>query len=329
MPLDVARLRDSDLAANETPEACWAAVLLWAAAWHQVPAGSMPDNDNWIAKQAGYAQRGRIDPHWKRVREGAMRGWVLCSDGRYHHPVVAEKVREAWASKLMQRWRTECGRIKKHNDRHGTTIPRPTYEQWVSDGRPVGQPLPVPGDKPPSPHGQGGDVPGETDSKGQGERQGQGHLNSVPDGTDGGTPPPPPAPPPVDSPPADPPPRAKTPEDLAKVELWRAAVSVLEQGGCPVAQTRVFMGRLVKVYTLPVVQQAVAAAVMEQPADARSYLMGTCKRIRAESTQPGRERPASAAERRANTLAGLTGRTPGDSHAHHAGVIDVPATVVG
>lgn len=35
MPLDVARLRDSDLAANETPEACWAAVLLWSAAWHR------------------------------------------------------------------------------------------------------------------------------------------------------------------------------------------------------------------------------------------------------------------------------------------------------
>lgn len=93
MPLDVARLRDSDLAANETPEACWAAVLLWSAAWHQVPAGSMPDNDAWIAKQAGYALRGRIDPKWKRVREGAMHGWVLCSDGRYHHPVVAEKPR--------------------------------------------------------------------------------------------------------------------------------------------------------------------------------------------------------------------------------------------
>ena len=131
MPLDVARLRDSDLAANETPDACWAAVLLWSAAWHQVPAGSMPDNDAWIAKQAGYALRGRIDPKWKRVREGAMRGWVLCSDGRYHHAVVAEKVRDAWSAKLLQRWRTECSRIKKHNDRHGTDVRRPSYEEWI------------------------------------------------------------------------------------------------------------------------------------------------------------------------------------------------------
>ena len=61
MPLDVLRLRDSELASNETPEACWAAVLLWAASWHQVPAASIPNDDRWIAKAAGYALRGRID----------------------------------------------------------------------------------------------------------------------------------------------------------------------------------------------------------------------------------------------------------------------------
>ena len=108
MPLDVARLRDSDLASDESPEACWAAVLLWAAAWHQVPAASIPNNDNWIAKQAGYAQRGKIAREWATVRTGALRGWVLCSDGRLYHPVVAEKARDAWAAKLLQRWRTEC-----------------------------------------------------------------------------------------------------------------------------------------------------------------------------------------------------------------------------
>lgn len=100
MPLDVARLRDSDLASNETPDACWAAVLLWAASWHQVPASSIPDDDRWIAKTAGYAQRGRIDKDWARVREGALRGFIKCTDGRLYHPVVAEKAREAWEAKL-------------------------------------------------------------------------------------------------------------------------------------------------------------------------------------------------------------------------------------
>lgn len=183
MPLDVARLRDSDLAADESPEACWAAVLLWSASWHQVPAASIPDNDNWIAKQAGYAQRGKIAREWASVRAGALRGWVRCTDGRLYHPVVAEKARDAWQAKLEQRWRTECARIKKHNDRHeGANVPRPTFEEWIAAGCPQGQPLFVPRDTKQKTEDKGGD----TTSKRQGE--GQGDLNSVPNGT-GGKPP--------------------------------------------------------------------------------------------------------------------------------------------
>ncbi len=174
MPLDVARLRDSELASSETPEACWAAVLLWAASWHQTPAASIPNEERWIAKTAGYAQRGKIDRAWQAVRAGALRGWVECADGRLYHPVVAEKAREAWLAKLEQRHRTECARIKKHNDRHETDITKPTFEEWLAAGCPVGQALPVPRDKGSSPS----TVPGETASKGQGEGQGQGDSGS-------------------------------------------------------------------------------------------------------------------------------------------------------
>lgn len=179
MPLDVARLRDSELASNETPEACWAAVLLWAASWHQVPAASIPNDEKWIAKAAGYAQRGKVAREWVAVREGALRGWVECTDGRLYHSVVAEKAREAWQAKLEQRHRTECARIKKHNDRHeGADVPKPTFEEWMSAGCPVGQLLPVPGDKTKRPS----KVPRETTSKGQGEgqRQGQGQQKKNP-----------------------------------------------------------------------------------------------------------------------------------------------------
>jgi hypothetical protein len=174
MPLDVARLRDSDLASDESPEACWAAVLLWAASWHQVPAASIPDNDNWIAKQAGYAQRGKIAREWPAIRPGALRGWVMCGDGRFYHPVVAEKARDAWQAKCEQRWRTECGRIKKHNQRHGTNIPLPGFVAWTKAGRPQGQPLHVPEDK----TGKGGDKGEDKVSKRQGE--GQGDINKLP-----------------------------------------------------------------------------------------------------------------------------------------------------
>lgn len=174
MPLDVARLRDSDLASDETPESCWAAVLLWCASWHQVPAASIPDSDQWQAKQAGYVSRGRIDAQWAKVREGALRGWIACSDGRLYHPVVAEKARDAWKSKLIQRHKTECARIKKHNQRNEINLPLPDLEAWIAEGCPSGHALPVPKDKLDVSQGHPQSVPRETPSKGQGEGQGQG-----------------------------------------------------------------------------------------------------------------------------------------------------------
>lgn len=162
MPLDVKRLRDSELASNETPEACWAAVMVWCASWHQVPAASIPNDDRWIAQQAGYARRGKIEGRWKGVRPGAMRGWIECDDGRLYHPVVAEKALTAWKEKLEQRYMSECARVKKHNQRHHTNVLAPSFDQWISLGCPQGQRLPVPGDKQDCPSGQAPPVPGTT-----------------------------------------------------------------------------------------------------------------------------------------------------------------------
>jgi len=174
LPLDVVRLRDSELASNETPEACWAAVLLWCASWHQVPAGSMPDDEMWIATQARYAIRGKIDKAWKGVRSGALRGWIKCSDGRLYHPVVAEKARDAWAGKHRQRHKTECARIKKYNQRHGKGIPFPTLEQFLSTdySDPVARDVPIMslGTTTICPE----DVQPEMASKGEEQGQGQG-----------------------------------------------------------------------------------------------------------------------------------------------------------
>jgi hypothetical protein len=110
MPLHVARLRDSDLAAEEHPEACWYAVLLWAASWHQIPAGSLPDSDAVLMRLVGLGRDART---WKKHRDGALHGFVKCDDGRLYHDVVAEQVIASWQGKLEQRHRTECARIKK------------------------------------------------------------------------------------------------------------------------------------------------------------------------------------------------------------------------
>lgn len=114
MPLDVVRLRDSGLTAKATGDEFRAAVLLWCASWHQVPAASLPDDDDELANICGYSRARR---EWAKVRGGAMRGWVACDDGRLYHAAVAGKALEAWIEKLAsaiggatgnsKRWKVE------------------------------------------------------------------------------------------------------------------------------------------------------------------------------------------------------------------------------
>lgn len=138
MPLDVQRLCDSDLAALESPEACWAALLLWCKAWHQVPAASLPDDDRVLAKFTGYQ---RAPEAWQAIREGALRGWILCADGRLYHPVVAEKANEAWFAKHRQSHDKLCERMRKRNkariDSGLVPLEVPELEQWIDMGRPL------------------------------------------------------------------------------------------------------------------------------------------------------------------------------------------------
>ncbi|OAE96749.1 hypothetical protein AYJ54_36325 [Bradyrhizobium centrolobii] len=103
MPLDVVRLRDSDLTVLASGEAFRAAVLLWCASWHQMPAASIPNDERILAKLAGY---GRDVESWAKVRDDALHGFVECSDGRLYHPVVAEKALEADDHRKKQRERT-------------------------------------------------------------------------------------------------------------------------------------------------------------------------------------------------------------------------------
>ena len=56
MPMDAVTLRDSDLATMATGDEFRAAVLLWCACWHQVPAASLPNDDRLLAKLAGYGR---------------------------------------------------------------------------------------------------------------------------------------------------------------------------------------------------------------------------------------------------------------------------------
>jgi hypothetical protein len=119
MPLDVLRLRESDMVAITNGEQFKAAFLLFAAAWNQVPAASLP-NDDWVlARLAGYGLA-----RWYKLRPMALRNWVRCSDGRLYHPVVAEKARAAWRARLRQRARAK----KRWADDGGDDDAEPTDE---------------------------------------------------------------------------------------------------------------------------------------------------------------------------------------------------------
>ena len=188
MPLDVARLRDSDMASEQTPEQNWAAVMLWAASWHQVPAGSIPDSDNWMAKTAGYLARGRIDPHWAEVRAGALRGFVMCSDGRWYHPVVAAKARESWHKKVHHAWRKECDRIRKANKQREANgeaaLPLPPEPTGTSVNVPLeidGIPMEMPNTSDGKLNSANGNPP-ENPLKGEGQGQGELLKPTIPDG---------------------------------------------------------------------------------------------------------------------------------------------------
>lgn len=133
MPLDVVRLRDSELSMHASGDEFRCAVLLWCASWHQVPAASVPNDDVVLAQLAGF---GRVVKEWKKIRNGSLRGWIECSDGRMYHPVVAEKANEAWAGRLAYRAKKEAERLRKAAEREAKKSPDDAPK---SDGRTNGQ----------------------------------------------------------------------------------------------------------------------------------------------------------------------------------------------
>src|SRR4051812_35009828 len=110
MPLDVRRLLTSEtwIEAADDPKLAHALICLWCEAWHQVPAGSLPDNPRVLAHLAMCTGE-----EWERIADRALAGWHRCSDGRSYHPVVAEKALEAWIEKLTQRKSSNAGNAKR------------------------------------------------------------------------------------------------------------------------------------------------------------------------------------------------------------------------
>jgi hypothetical protein len=106
MPLDVKRLLTSETWILGTGDERAAAITLWLESWHQVPAASLPDDDRMLAHLSQ-------SKAWKKVKAHSLRGWVKCADGRFYHPVVAEKSLEAWIEKLLASLSGAAGNAKR------------------------------------------------------------------------------------------------------------------------------------------------------------------------------------------------------------------------
>lgn len=123
------RLLASELVALGTAEECWAAVMLWCRAWQQTPAASLPNDDRVLASFSGTGRR------WPKVRDMAMRGFVLCTDNRWYHRVLAEEALVAWDRRLehreandnkaerQKRWRERCKAVSDQLRALGVRVP--------------------------------------------------------------------------------------------------------------------------------------------------------------------------------------------------------------
>lgn len=156
MPLDTIRLLDSDLFALSTGDEFKASLALWCKAWLQQPGGSLPNDERVLAYLSG--ARGvsastvdtvdgerRNPASWDEVRSVAMRGWQLCSDGRYYHPVVAEKANQAWEKRekwierestkneRQQRWREKLRILSKRLRDVGVAVPEHPKAKELED----------------------------------------------------------------------------------------------------------------------------------------------------------------------------------------------------
>lgn len=89
LKLDYARLFASEFFAMANDSEFRAAFILWCKSMQQLPAGSLPDNDLALAGWTGKSPK-----QWARIKKIALHGWVLASDGRLYHPVLAEVVNE-------------------------------------------------------------------------------------------------------------------------------------------------------------------------------------------------------------------------------------------
>ena len=158
MPLLGHHLFGSEFNARATDADWRAALTLWWAAWMQVPAGSLPDDDVALCR---LADLGRDVKLWRKLKSVALHKFVRCSDGRLYHPVLAKQALLAWDKRVKERDRKAQWRAKKEEKETGSgrDTTRPQAGTGPSQGR--GRPGDKDGDATRTERGRDADVPAD------------------------------------------------------------------------------------------------------------------------------------------------------------------------
>lgn len=265
MALDTVRLLDSDLFLLATGDEFKAALALWCKSWSQVPAASLPNDERLLEALSG-------SKNWKKVRGIAMRGWILCSDDRWYHPVVAEKALEALPARKAHAEHKAASAERKERERADrkalfellringvtaeydtkTTKLREMAAPFLSTGQPLVTP-PVTRDM--SHH--------VTAKRGQDSTEQDSTFNSVPIGTGAvgaGK-------------------RPRTAAENRKSELWRAIKALLVESGesKDLKAAGAVVTQAITRYDEPTALAAIEATLHARPAGAIAFLEAACQ----------------------------------------------------
>lgn len=131
MPLHIHRLRSSAFTSKASGEVFRVAVLLWCAAYHEVPAGSLPNTLRELASHAGFGRLAEgaeeyINSVVAPCIASALHGFKLHGDGRLYHDVVVEVVIET-ETKTRRRKEAAVKAWKAKKKKARTLLVQPNY----------------------------------------------------------------------------------------------------------------------------------------------------------------------------------------------------------
>ncbi|MHB8564992.1 MAG: DUF1376 domain-containing protein, partial [Acidiferrobacteraceae bacterium] len=118
MPVFFEKLLKSDtwIRAAQIPYLGHVLMNLWGSSWTQIPAGSLPNDDIVLAMLAM-----RTLPQWRKIKDAALAGWILCADERWYHPVIAKIALDSWRKMETSRARSRLGNETRWG-RHARSI---------------------------------------------------------------------------------------------------------------------------------------------------------------------------------------------------------------